>query len=49
MLHTLQEMLSVGQHCQSSFHRVITLEEELRRLQSRGSMGTGSVAHRHFP
>ena len=49
MLHALRQMLEIGSNCQSSFHRVITLEEELRRLQSRAPDGTGSVAHRHFP
>jgi hypothetical protein len=49
LLHTLQKMLLVGQHCQTSLHRVVTLEEELRRQQSREAMGTGSVASPHFP
>ena len=49
LLHTLQKMLLVGQHCQTSLHRVVTLEEELRRQQSREALGTGSVASPHFP
>ena len=36
VLHTLHKMLEVGQHSQTSFHRVVTLEEELRRLNARG-------------
>lgn len=49
LLHTLQKMLLVGQHCQTSLQRVVTLEEELRRQQSREALGTGSVASPHFP
>lgn len=49
LLHTLQKMLLVGQHCQTSLHRVVTLEEELRRQQSREALGTGSVASPQFP
>lgn len=49
LLHTLQKMLLVGQHCQTSLQRVVTLEEELRRQQSREALGAGSVASPHFP